>query len=220
MKKSNYDIMRDQAEALFLKYDQDKIIKKFDLEHDASHIYIVFLRKRYQINRSNGMVQWFDASTNQLVHADHNEAMTILDVLCYSRDYCCLSGEFMSINNVPGVPKGSSVGKDFFSKYADMFEHRLDELSQACETLGGTKEPVGDVAYRINLFEFLPIIIQFWDSDDEFSASLKVMWDKNIIDFMHYETTYYAMLHLLDSIHGLIDGKSVCEGRQNHEPFK
>lgn len=204
MKKSNYDIARNNAEREFLKYDQEKIIRKFNLEHNKDFIYIEFVHRRYQINRSSGIVQWMDDRTDELIRGSHNEVMTIFDVLCCSKDYCCLSGEYMGINDVPGVVKTAYLGSNLFDRYAKVFEHRLEDLSHACEALGGVKEPVGDVAYRIDLFDFLPVVLQFWDADEEFPATLKIMWDKNIIDYMRYETTYYALNHLLDRIGELV----------------
>ena len=44
------------------------------------------------------------------------------------------------------------------------------------------------------------MILQFWDADEEFEAVLKIMWDENILDYMHYETTYFAASHLLSRL--------------------
>lgn len=59
------------------------------------------------------------------------------------------------------------------------------------------------------MFEFLPIVLQYWDSDEEFPPMLKIMWDKNIINYMHYETTYFAASHLLKRIQELVDSQLV-----------
>lgn len=32
------------------------------------------------------------------------------------------------------------------------------------------------------------------------AAVMKIVWGKNIISYMHYETTYFAVTHLLDRI--------------------
>ena len=37
------------------------------------------------------------------------------------------------------------------------------------------------------------MILRFWESDDEFPASLQILVDKNILDFMHYETLMFAI---------------------------
>ena len=40
--------------------------------------------------------------------------------------------------------------------------------------------------------EIVPLAILFWDADDEFPASMNLQWDEHILDFMRYETTFYA----------------------------
>ena len=59
------------------------------------------------------------------------------------------------------------------------------------------QQQAGDVSYLLPLFFFIPVIHQLWDADDEFDAALKIMWDTNTLDFMHFETTFYAANHLL-----------------------
>ena len=46
----------------------------------------------------------------------------------------------------------------------------------------------------------MPVILQFWDADEEFDAALKIMWDTNTLDFMRFETTFYASNHLLERL--------------------
>ena len=60
-----------------------------------------------------------------------------------------------------------------------------------------TASAAGDVSSLIPLFDFMPVMVQFWDADEEFDAVLKIMWDRNTLDFMHFETTFYAAGHLL-----------------------
>ena len=58
------------------------------------------------------------------------------------------------------------------------------------------------------MFDFLPVTLQFWDADDEFDAVLKIMWDRRTLDFMRYETTYYAAGRLLERLEELIKMES------------
>ena len=78
-----------------------------------------------------------------------------------------------------------------------IFDHKEELLSRVCERLGGTNAGKGDVAYEIPLFDFLPCRIQFWNSDEEFDAQLQIFMDKNILDFIRYETVWYAVGHLI-----------------------
>ena len=47
---------------------------------------------------------------------------------------------------------------------------------------------------------FLPVVLRFWESDDEFPASLQVLVDRNILEYMHYETVMFAIGHLLERV--------------------
>ena len=46
------------------------------------------------------------------------------------------------------------------------------------------------------MFDFLPVIVQFWASDDEFPPVFKLMWDENALSFLRFETVCYAARYL------------------------
>jgi hypothetical protein len=60
------------------------------------------------------------------------------------------------------------------------------------------------VACRLPLFDFLPVVFQFWSADDDFPASIQLLWDKNTTDFMHFETVWYAAGYVLDRLAALV----------------
>lgn len=200
-RKSNYDVTRDRVEKEFLKYNQESMIEKFHLGHDDGFLYIRFLARDYRIGRATGRVERLPEG----VHAGFNETLTIFDVLCESKPDCRLSGEFVRVNDLDGVPKTARLGGNLFNGSAKAFAHRAGALKTACERLGGTAGSVGDVSYQIPMFDFLPVTLQFWDADDEFDAVLKIMWDRRTLDFMRYETTWYAAGHLLDRLEQLME---------------
>jgi len=64
------------------------------------------------------------------------------------------------------------------------------------------------VSFRLEIFPFLPAVFQFWYSDEEFPAMLKFMWDENILDYVHYETIYFMMSHVVKRLEEeIIDNK-------------
>ena len=201
-RKSNYDVTRDRVEGEFLKYEQSKIIEKFQLVSDDGFIYLPFLACDYRIDRKTGRVERLDASGP--VHAGFNETLTIFDVLCESKPDCRLSGEFVRVNDLDGITKTAYLGGNLFDGSAKAFTHRTEELKSACERLGGKPGKVGDVSYEIPMFAFFPVTLQFWDADEEFDAVLKLMWDRRTLDFMRYETTYYAAGRLLERLEELM----------------
>lgn len=234
MTTSNYDRMRDQMEKEFLNYDQEKMIRKYGLDYDDAYLYLTFVGQKCRVSRDSGRVEWTEDDFRHAVHADYNVSMTIFDVLCYAKDDCFLSGRFMPVNQLKGTVQSASPGKDLFGGAAKKFDGHAGQLARACELLGGQKETVGDVSYRIPLFsqypaectdtrgmlrddescqiDFLPVILQFWESDEEFPAVLKLMWDENILSYMHFETTFFAAGHLLERLSDLMDG-NLPEGR-------
>ena len=205
MKRSNYDLMRDQMEKKFLDYDQEKMIARYGLAHDSVYLYLNFIKRDYRVNRSSGRVEWSPDGFLTKVHAGYHESMTIFDILCYAKEGCHLTGRFVPVNQLKGTVQSSGLGTPLFQEAARKFEGRTMQLSKACQALGGQKEPVGDVSYRLPLFDFLPVMIQFWDSDEEFGPVLKFMWDENILSYMHYETTYFAAAHLSERLTALME---------------
>ena len=197
---SNYEIMRNQMRREFVKYDQDRMISKFSLRNDESYIYIVFLFREYRIDRITGVVEWSEDGFSTSIEADYNESMTIYDVLCYSKDDCCLSGNYCPVNMLKGTVKSSNVGSNMFQKSADGFNGKLKELETVCGIWGEKLDLNGDVAAKLYPFSFLPVIIQYWEADDEFPANLKFMFDENILDYMHFETIFFMMGHIVKRI--------------------
>ena len=149
-RRSNYDITRDRLERDFLQYDQEAILRRVPLRHDADYLYLTFLRREYRIARKTGRVEWSDDGFQTANHAGHDEVGTIFDYLCCADPSVPLTGEYVSVNQLDGVVTGTTLGNDMFEDWAKQFTGKTAALAQACEALGGEKEPVGDVAYRIH----------------------------------------------------------------------
>lgn len=204
MAASNYEVMKKRMESKFLEYDQEQMIRHYGLRYDADWLYLKFVGRWYCIDRRSGAVGWREQESGKkgpaLHPASYNEAMTIYDILCYAREDCCLSGRFCPVNSLEGVVHGSGVGRDLFRPYGEFFDKNSSRLPRACERLGGERQEKGEMTYRIPLFDFLPVILQFWASDEEFPASLNLLWDENILSYMHYETTFFAAHHLMERL--------------------
>lgn len=194
---SNYELTRNKMEQEFVRYDQEQMIEKFHLDHTQDHLFITFVGETYRIGRKTGKVELCLPDGKGYAHAGFDESMTIFDVLCCSKPGCHLSGQYATVTNLPGIANIAAPGTGSYAGTARIFANKCNELRQACERLHGIPQEVGDVAYLIPLFDFMPVMLQFWDADDEFDAALKIMWDTNTLDFMHFETTFYAANHFL-----------------------
>ncbi len=179
---------------------QGQMTEKFQLPCDENYIYVTFVSSLYRINRQTGEIQVQEPERKDWGKTDYNEAMSIYDVLCDSKPDCHLSGRFVSLNSLKGTVFSSGTVGNIFQKYTGLFDGKTRELAKACEKLGGIPEKVGDVSYRLEIFPFLPAVFQFWYSDEEFPAMLKFMWDENILDYVHYETIFFMMSHVLSRL--------------------
>ena len=200
-KTSNYEKMKNEMAGAFLRYDQEQMIRRFSLKSDAAYLYLTFVGREYRIDRRSGAVQQVCAAGAR--EADYNEAMTIYDVLCYAKAGCHPAGTFVNINNLSSIRTGSLSGNEsFFQKTGDFFQGKTALFSSACKALGGTEEKGGDAAFHLEMFPFLPMILRFWDADDEFPASLQILVDRNILSYMHYETMMFAISHIMERLKG------------------
>ena len=129
--RSNYDKARDATAAVFLRYDQAAMIRKFGLSHDADALYITFIARDYRVDRRTGAVTWAseDART-----ASYNEAMSIYDVLCDSQPLCHLSHEWVNVASLCSIQGGTlSKDGDFFKNSCARFSgDRLYPLCANC----------------------------------------------------------------------------------------
>ena len=197
---SNYDTMRARMELEFAQYDQQAMIQKFSLRHDENFLYLPFVGREYRIHRASGRVEWYSDTEKAFVHAGYNESMTIFDVLAWSKPDCHLAGRFVPMGDLPGTTKSASTAGSLFSAQSGYFTGRCAALENACRKLGGIPGTVGDVSSILPVFPFLPVMVQFWDADEEFGAVLKFMWDYNTTDFMHFETIAFATMHIIDRL--------------------
>ena len=57
-----------------------------------------------------------------------------------------------------------------------------------------------DLSFSFEVFDALPLAIQFWHGDDEFAPRLRYLWDENAKMYIRYETMYFAVGLLLRRI--------------------
>ena len=198
----NYQIQTQQAKKRFLSYDQQKLIEKLKLKYDAEFLYVKMLCKLYRLNRTSGDLESWDGTDWQ----DSNtfgEVLTLLDLVCDSREGRYLSCRWKNMQSFGLMFHQNLLEKDR-DPWADRFQQDPEGLRKACLALGGQPLPQGDVAYAIELFDGLPIALQFWEGDEEFLPRLRFLWDENALMYIKYETMYYAVNLLMDRIKALM----------------
>ena len=202
-RKDNYAIQVQQAKKRFLTYDQDALIRKLRLEADEQYLYIPMLSQRHRIRRDNGDMERL--TKDGWVCADsHGEVMTLLDLICDSRENRFVGGRWKSMSDL-GRAFHTTLAERQQDPWAIRFESDPNGFRRACEALGGKPFPQGDIAYVMELFDGLPVLIQLWFGDEEFPAVLRLLWDENALMYLKYETTWFAKGLLLERLREQMD---------------
>lgn len=189
----NYKIQFQNAQKFFLTYDQEKLIRKFRLKADENYLYLTMYNSPYRLCRRTGNLEkfkeaWVDANT-------FGEVMTLLDILCDSKDDRFLTGKWMS-TQMFGKYFHSGLLEPTFDELADTFDKHPGLLKKACKALGGRPIQGGDEAWAIPLMDGLEIGIFFWYADEEFPAQIRFFWDENALMYIKYETMHYTLGYL------------------------
>ncbi|MBR2048579.1 MAG: DUF3786 domain-containing protein [Oscillospiraceae bacterium] len=221
MKKptSNYDLQVDIAKGIFLSYDQSLLIRKFALPADELWIYLDYLNTPTRISRTDGRVeeslqgQWKECRSFGTV-------MSVYDLLCYHRGTTppALSGQWCTVGNF--VVTGVTNTETFTKKFAALFDGRLEQLKSACTVLGGSILPRmagADLTCRIPVTAFFPVLLQFWEGDEEFPPKLMLLWDRHADKFLHFETTFYLQGDLLERLKAAMESTTSTAQAQKKE---
>lgn len=194
----NYAIQARSAQDLFLTYDQAVLVAKFGLPADEAYLYPTMLACRYRLHRKTGDLERETADGWQNANTFH-EVMTLLDMLCDAKADRFLTGRWKTMQNF-GLQFHQNLLEDRHDAWAERFDREPALLRRGCEALGGTVLPGGDIGYAVELFDGLRIGVQFWHGDEEFLPRLRYLWDENALQYIRYETMYYAVGLLLQRI--------------------
>lgn len=195
---NNYTIQAEQAKRRFLTYDQAAIIRKFRLKADSAYLYPVMLGRAYRVSRATGDVekriagQWVDGNSFE-------EVMTLLDMLCDARADRHLSGRWKNMQSF-GLLFHRTLLEDQRDPTAERFDREPEVLRLALKALNSLPFPGADIGGAVELFDGLRIAVQFWHADEEFAPRLRYLWDENALQYIRYETMYYAVSLLKDRL--------------------
>lgn len=207
MSADNYDLQVDVGKRIFLEYNQEIMIRKFCLNADEQYIYLVYLSTPCRIDRQTGSIEEFIyGKWNEC--RDYATVMTIYDLLCYHKGdvlpallhQWCTVGTFV----VTGVTKTDT----FTRKYAKLFDGHLERLKAACEKLGGVLQACmagADLTCMFPVTSFFPVLLQFWEGDEEFPPKILLLWDRVSDQFLHFETTFYLQGDLLERLKNCVE---------------
>lgn len=196
-RRDNYAITAARVRQLFAEYDQQALARKVGAKLDGDFFYVDFLSEPYRIHRLTGDISRFHGDA-WLEANSFGQVLTLMDLICDSREDRHPTGNWKNMRDF-----GHGFHQQLLEQrdpWAERFQEAPQAFSAACEALGGEKYPLGDVAYAIPVFGDLRMLIQLWFGDEEFPAQLRFLWDENALQYLKYETMFYAVPLVLKRI--------------------
>ena len=184
-KRDNYAIQAEEARLRFLTYDQEAM----PVPMDDTFLYLRFCGSDYRICRADGHL--FRRAGEAWLPADsHGEVLTIFDYLCDAKPGRAPAREAVSMAFLGGhVHANLAAASGSLERAIDADP---EAFRRACLALDGREAAGGDLCFDLDLFPDLPIRLRFWHADEDFPASLDLLWDRNALQFLRYETTWFA----------------------------
>lgn len=182
---NNYDRMLLAARQRFLGYDALQLGQKPGVTDFGSELVTYFFNQRIVIRKTDGQIL-LDGR-----NADFGEGLSILDWLCDRNEDANASMIFCPIGSLPGVyVSGANLSMDL-PDLAQAIHENPDGFRRACVQMGAEPQNMGDLGFLLWIFPDLPMCLKFYFGDDEFPAQLTLLWDRNMLQFVRYETVYY-----------------------------
>ena len=96
-----------------------------------------------------------------------------------------ISKEWISEKDIPGGPtffRGPHKIPTHVIEYR--YDNKINEFREVCEKLQGVSLNMADAAYAFKIAPRIPVVVQFWDGDEEFPAESKILFDKTITEHL------------------------------------
>lgn len=210
MERNNYDRQVDIAREIFLQYDQTLLIQKFGLKADQRYLYLQYLNSPFRICRQSGQVDEHLPEQGWTECRNFSSVMTVYDLLCFHKGHTLpgVAGSWQTVGSF--VVSGVQETDRFTREAALLFDRNLPVLQKACEALGGVLQPSAagaDVSCIFPVTDFFSVLLRFWAADEEFPPSVSLLWDRNALQYLHFETTFYLQGDLLERLSALLKKK-------------
>ena len=112
----------------------------------------------------------------------HLLKLFIIYYLLRSKDIS-ISKEWISEKDIPGGPTFFRGPHKIPTQIIEKrYENNVEEFKEVCEQLNGIPLDMADAAYAFEITPRIPVAVQFWDRDDEFSAEAKILFDRTIAE--------------------------------------
>ncbi len=182
---NNYDRMLLAARQRFLKYDAAALAQKTGVTDLGSELATCFLGQQTTVRKLDGQIV-LDGRI-----AGFGEGLSVLDWLCDRKADATATMEFCSIGSLPGVYVGGGNLSMDMPDLSQAIHENPDGFRDACMKMGAEPQNIGDIGVLLRIFPDLPMSLKFYFGDEDFPPQLTLLWDRNTLRFVRYETIYH-----------------------------
>lgn len=177
---------------------------KLHLPERDGYVFMMLLGTSYRLCLSSGMVERENAD-GSFSAAGYHASMIFYDILSFAPENLTASGEYVSLPSLSAVKNASGyAGADLLVQTAQFWQQHTAEIAAAIKRLGGKPFGKGDIRALVPLFFDIQMAVSFWNSDEDFPPMLTLLFDRTILQYMHYETVWYLAVLFSDTCRELI----------------
>jgi len=117
-----------------------------------------------------------------------------------------LSGEWVGLESLPNsISKVKTLSVYGEKPLAELLQGAdAVHIAQHFSVLGGTAVPesTADASFIIPVLPMIPLQIHFWEADleDDFPAEAKILFDRNVLDYLDIESLVFTAERLADRL--------------------
>jgi hypothetical protein len=126
-----------------------------------------------------------------------------------------ISKEWISEKDIPGGPTFFRGPHKIPTQIIEKrYENKVEEFKEVCEQLDGIPLDMADAAYAFEITPRIPVAVQFWDKDDEFSAEAKILFDRTIAEQLAPDIVFCLTVEICRRIGKTGNRKEESENRK------
>ena len=179
---NNYEKWCEQWREKFLQMDQEELKKRLpELKEEGDWLTVCHFGRRLGVHKENGKI---------IAMEDHDpvtcyERLNVYTLFGYVSPLAHYKDDWVRFDRLKDTsPFSKAFQEGVTEPFSRMFSGHVEELSKACEKLGGKKLPWSDAGYELKAFECIPVRFLLWDGQDDFLAQVILLLDVSAMDFI------------------------------------
>lgn len=190
-----HDQALKEALAVFAAKNPAEIVNYTGVNYDEQKkvFQVPYFGRQYEVSYPAGLI------AEELDQSDHLLIIQYLN----AQEKVLPQGKWVSFLELPGGPNHyPPFVKRGLEPLAAKFATSIEKFSQAALSLGGQEIKMGDKAFLIPAFPYLPLAVALWQEDEEFPAQANILFDATNLKYLATASLYILGINLSFKLRG------------------